>query len=198
VPCHTGSSTQIDAMLNYNASIWPDPNDPLLDWAYGSLNPPLSQGLEIQPTAAPLLQRLEGEANFLQVNLNYPTAGPQPAAPSHHAESSNSSLARNEKKRRKKRSSDSTHDDEERPKKKMKRSPVFPAASNPGGGFMEFQLNPIELEVYEPIKYTRGGRMPAPRRRKTGEQGDGIIRGACSYGWFDNGWTNESEVPGDR
>jgi len=95
VPCHTESAMQINALLNDNTSIWHDLNDPLLDW---SLNPRLSQGLEIQPTAAPLLQKLEGEAKLLRTHLNYPT-GPQPAAPSHHAESSNSSLARNEKKR---------------------------------------------------------------------------------------------------
>jgi hypothetical protein len=67
---------------------------------------------------------------------------------------------------------------------------VYPAVSDPGGIFLDFQVDPVEVEIYEPINFRK--RMPESKRTRIGKAEEGMIRGGTSYGRFENGWGNES------
>lgn len=67
---------------------------------------------------------------------------------------------------------------------------AFPAGPDIGGSFGKLKVGRVEVQRYEQVPYTRSGRIPASKKRMTGNTGIGEIRGGCSYGNFE-GWTED-------
>ena len=57
---------------------------------------------------------------------------------------------------------------------------AFPAGPDIGGSFGKLKVGRVEVQRYEQVPYTRSGRIPASKKRMTGNTGIGEIRGGST------------------